>query len=268
MHNLFRFISNNHFGILFLVLEVICIILLANSQPYHNQVLVRATNDVAGGIYDVNSNIGDYFRLNKINRDLAAENAELREQLTYYRSLLAVDTQSVMPDTIYNYVSARVVGNTIDKPANYIVINKGRNDGIEKGMGVLSANGIVGVVSEVSSHYASIISLLHPYSVVSIRFKGNQHLANLKWDAKSYRYAVIEDVPTHLELTIGDTILTSSFSYIYPEDLMVGTIEEIYHTPSGDLNRAKVKLATNFATLRQVYVVKNYYKSELDSITK
>lgn len=268
MHNLFRFISNNHFGILFVVLEVICVMLLAKSQPYHNQVIVRATNDMVGGIYDVNSSIGDYFRLKTINRDLAAENAELREQLTYCRSLLDVAMQGTLVDTTYSYVSARVVGNTIDKPANYIVINKGRNDGIEKGMGVVSDSGIVGVVSEVSSHYATIISLLHPYSVVSVRFKSNQHLANMKWDARSYRYASIEDVPTHLELNVGDTILTSSFSYIYPEDLMVGTIDEVYHTPSGDLNRARVRLATNFATLRQVYVVKNYYKSELDSITK
>jgi Cell shape-determining protein len=267
MYNLIRFFQKHHFVILFLVLEVICFWLLATSQAYHRQSMVNATNDFIGGVCKTGSDIGNYFHLKKVNEQLAEENAKLRQQLSLSFDTAAVQVPDSVVDTIYQYTAARVVSNTINQRNNYIVIDKGRIEGIEKDNGVISSNGIVGVVSDVSDHYATIISLLHNYSVVSVRFKGNQHLANLKWETNDFRYGTIEDIPTHLKLKQGDTVVTSSFSYIFPEDLMVGTIEELYETPTGDLNKAKIRFATNFATLRNVYVIKNNYKSELDFLT-
>lgn len=171
MWNLIRFIQKNHFVILFIVLEVICILMLSRSQNYHKQAVMNTTNNVVGKIYEWGSDVGNYFRLKKTNEQLAEENALLRQQLS-----IAVDTAQSTHivnerDTLYEYIPAQVVNNSINQAKNYIIINKGENDGIMPDMCVVSPDGIVGVVLDVSSHYATILSLLHSNSSVGVSFK-------------------------------------------------------------------------------------------------
>ena len=265
MYNLRRFIIKHHFFILFILLEVISVLLLANSQRFHRNRMVNTTNDVVGKIYEWGSEIGNYFRLNKANEQLAEENAMLRQRLSIvYDTTCSYDIRQ--GDTLYKYIPAQVVNNSTTQANNYIIINKGANDGIERDMSVISTDGVVGVVTDVSRHYASIMSLLHSKSVVGVRIKESQELASVKWETNNYRYGMVEDIPTHILLQKGDTILTSSHSYIFPEDLMVGTVEEFYPTAVDALNKAKIRFATDFATLRHVYVIKNLHKPELDSL--
>ena len=228
--------------------------------------MVNTTNDAVGKIYEWSSAVGYYFHLNTENEQLAEENAMLRRQLS-----VAYDTTSYIydvrdGDTLYEYIPAKVVNNSTNQVNNYIIINKGANDGIERDMSVVSSDGIVGVVTDVSRHYASIMSLLHSKSVVGVRFKNNQEIAGLKWQTNNYRYGIVEDIPTHIVLQYGDTVVTSSHSYIFPEDLMVGTVEEFYPTAVDALSKAKIRFATNFSTLRHVYVIKDLHKPELDSL--
>ena len=266
MYNLRRFIIKHHFVILFILLEVISILLLANSQRFHRNRMVNTTNDVVGKIYEWNSEIGYYFSLNSTNEQLAEENAILRQKLSIMYDTTTCTYNISEGDTLYKYIPAQVVNNSINQANNYIIINKGAVDGIERDMSVVSSEGIVGVVTDVSRHYASIMSLLHSKSLVGVRIKESQELASLKWGTNNYRYGMVEDIPTHIVLNPGDTILTSSHSYIFPEDLMVGTIEEFYPTAVDALNKAKIRFATDFATLRHVYVIKNLHKPELDSL--
>ena len=266
MYNLRRFIIKHHFVILFILLEVISILLLANSQRYHRNRMVNTTNDVVGKIYEWCSEIGNYFRLNKANEQLAEENALLRQQLSVVYDTTTCTYDISQGDTLYKYIPAQVVNNSTNQANNYIIINKGAVDGVERDMSVISTDGIVGVVTDVSRHYASIMSLLHSKSVVGVRIKESQELASVKWETNNYRYGMVEDIPTHILLQKGDTILTSSHSYIFPEDLMVGTVEEFYPTAVDALNRAKIRFATDFATLRHVYIIKDLHKPELDSL--
>ena len=217
MYNLQRFILKHHFVILFILLEVISILLLARSQNFHRNSLVNTSNAVVGKIYEWSSEVGNYFRLNTTNEQLAEENAMLRRQLS-----IVYDTASCIfdvneGDTLYEYIPAQVVNNSTNQTNNYIIINKGAKDGIERDMSVISSDGIVGVVTDVSRHYASIMSLLHSKSVVGVRFKNNQEIAGLKWQTNNYRYGMVEDIPTHIVLQKGDTIVTSSHSYIVPK---------------------------------------------------
>ncbi|MGP1447971.1 MAG: rod shape-determining protein MreC [Candidatus Limimorpha sp.] len=267
MYNLIRFIQKHFSVILFLIIEVGCVILLASSLGFHRQVIFNVTNDAVGWVYEIGSDVGDYFRLKKTNKQLAEENAKLRERLAYGTDTCNEELHVSDSNCIYKFIPAKVVNNSISQTNNYITINKGRTDGVEKDMGVISTDGIVGIVADVSRHYATIISLLHNYSVTSVRFKDNQHLANLRWKTNNFRYGTVEDIPTHLVLNKGDTVVTSSFSYVFPEDMMVGTIEEVLVSPAGDLNQAKIKFATNFSTLRWVYVIQNTNKKEIDSLT-
>ena len=266
MYNLRRFILKHHFVILFILLEVISILLLANSQRFHRNRLVNTTNDVVGKIYEWGSEVGNYFRLNTTNEQLAEENAMLRQQLSVVYDTTTCTYDISQGDTLYKYIPAQVVNNSTNQANNSILINKGRKDGVERDMSVISSDGIVGVVIDVSRNYASIMSLLHSESVVGVRFKNNQEIAGVKWETNNYRYGMVEDIPTHIVLQKGDTVVTSSHSHIFPEDLMVGTVEEFYPTAVDALSKAKIRYATDFATLRHVYVIKDLHKPELDSL--
>jgi len=266
MYNLRRFIIKHHFVILFILLEVISILLLARSQNFHRNHLVSGTNDVVGTLYKWGSDIGGYFSLGKTNEQLAEENALLRGQLSFVADTSKTDYVMQEQDTLYEFIPARVVNNSVNQANNFIIINKGKSDGIERDMGVISSEGIVGVVTDVSRHYASVMSLLHSKSFVGVRFKDSQQLGSLRWNTTNYRYGMVEDIPTHVELHKGDTILTSSYSLIFPEDLMVGTVEEPATASTDALNKTKIKFSTDFAKLRYVYVIRNLYKAELDSL--
>ena len=266
MYNLQRFILKHHFVILFILLEVISILLLARSQNFHRNSLVNTSNAVVGKIYEWSSDVGNYFRLNNANKQLVEENALLRQQLSVKYDTSACTYDINKGDTLYKYISAQVVNNSINQANNYIIINKGAKDGIKPDMSVISTDGIVGVVVDVSRNYASIMSLLHSKSVVGVRFKNNQEIAGLKWQTNNYHYGMVEDIPTHIVLQKGDTILTSSHSNIFPEDLMVGTVEEFYPTAVDALSKAKIRYATNFSTSRHVYVIQDLHKPELDSL--
>ena len=266
MYNLQRFILKYHFVILFILLEVISILLLARSQNFHRNSLVNTSNAVVGKIYEWSSDVGNYFHLNTANEQLAEENAMLRRQLSIVYDTVSSIFDVNEGDTLYEYIPAQVVNNSTNQVNNYIIINKGAKDGIERDMSVISTDGIVGVVTDVSRHYASIMSLLHSKSVVGVRFKSNQEIAGLKWQTNDYRYGIVEDIPTHIVLQKGDTIVTSSHSYIFPEDLMVGTVEEFYPTAVDALNKAKIRFATDFSTLRHVYIIKDLHKPEIDSL--
>ncbi len=267
MYNLFRFIQKHHFVILFLVLEALCVWLMTLTQGYHRQKRINTTNDIVGSVYETGTHLGDYFRLSKINRELAEENALLRQQLTVTFDTTKGYQQVVSPDTVYNFIPARVINSTVNRPNNYILIDKGSADGIAKDMGVVSTNGIVGIVADVSQHYASVMSLLHSYSTISVRFKNDEEqIATLRWENTNYRYGLVDGIPTHLRPRPGDTIVTSSYSYIFPENLMAGTVVELIKSPSGTLNQAKVKYATNFATLTNVYVIQHTDLAAIDSL--
>jgi rod shape-determining protein MreC len=266
MYNLRRFILKHHFVILFILLEVISVLLLARSQNFHRNRMISSSNYMVGKVYEWSSEIGNYFRLNTANEQLAEENAQLRMQLSIVYDTSTCHYDIDHGDTLYKYIPAQVVNNSTNQVNNYIIINKGAVDGIERDMSVISTDGIVGVVTDVSRHYASIMSLLHSKSIVGVRFKTNQEIAGLKWETNNYRYGMVEDIPTHIVLQKGDTVLTSSHSYIFPKDLMVGTVEEFYPTAVDALSKAKIQFATDFATLRHVYVIKDLHKPELDSL--
>ena len=266
MYNLRRFILKHHFVILFILLEVISILLLARSQNFHRNRLVSGTNVVVGNIHEMGSDVGGYFRLRQANKQLAEENALLRKQISVVTDTTTNTYTLLDRDTIYEYIPARVVNNSTGMANNYIIIDKGKVDGIRRDMGVISSEGIVGVVTDVSQHYASVMSLLHSKSFVGVRFKNSQQLASLRWNTGNYRFGMVEDIPTHVELHKGDTVLTSSYSFIFPEDMMVGTVEDPSAFSADALNKAEIRFATNFATLRHVYVIHNLHKPELDSL--
>lgn len=262
MYNLLVFIRKYHAAIVFVLLELLCLIMIVNSLPYQNRKMVNVSNNIAGGMHKTLANWGDYMHLKTQNDILAEHNALLMNQLENVN----VTADSLIINEIYTFIPAHVIKNTIYETNNYIIIDKGMVDGIEPDMGVVCDNGVVGKVVNVSTHFASVMSLLNSYSVLSCRFVDNQYIANVVWDNMNYRYGVVKDIPSHLNINKGDTIVTSGYSNMFPPDIMVGTVEEYNYDKNEMFSKAKLKFSTNFSTLRHVYVVKNNYKSELDSL--
>ena len=262
MYNLLVLLKKYSTTILFVLLELLCIILIVNSLPYQNRKLVSVSNRIAGRWYRIVSNCSDYLHLKTQNDMLAEHNAVLMNQLEN----VSATTDSLIINEMYTFVPAHVIKNTIYETNNYIVIDKGKIDGIEPDMGVICDNGVVGKVVNVSNHFASIMSLLNSYSVVSCRFIDNQYIANVIWDNHNYRYGKVKDIPSHLSINKGDTLVTSGYSSMFPPDIIMGTIEEYDYDENEMFSSAKMKFSTNFSTLRHVYVVKNNYKSEIDSL--
>ncbi len=263
--------------LLFLILEILSILLVVNSQPYHKRKMVNVSNELSGKINAITSQCNAYFDLKEENERLSTTNTMLMNMLGAAQVMYDSTTATFWKDSIpfydtscmksmYHYIPAIVIDNDIYNTHNYIVINKGAESGIEVDMGVISDNGIVGTVANVSRNYASVISVLNPYTVVSAMFKDNSHLANVRWDNEDYRFGVVEDIPSHLVINQGDTLLTSGFAGSYPPNVMIGVVENILPSDNEDFIKARVRFSTNFSTLRNVYIVENNFKQELDSL--
>ena len=262
MYNLFIFIRKYNAVILFILLEVLCLIMIVQSLPYQNRKMANMSNSISGGFHKTTSNWSDYLHLKSENEALTEHNALLMSRL----SCDEVEADTAYYDDVFTYIPAHVVNNSIYSFNNYIIIDKGRIDGIEADMGVICADGVVGKVLNVSNHYASVMSLINSYSILSCRFTDNQYVANVVWDNENYRYGLVKDIPSHLIINKGDTLVTSGFSNSFPANVMVGTIEDDEKNNNGMFSTAKLKFSTNFSTLRYVYVVKNNFKAEIDSL--
>lgn len=263
MHNLIRFFQKNYFVLLFLLLEAIAVLLLVSNQPYHNRITSSVIGNFANSFFSIRANITHYFYLNTENKRLIEENARLLTCLEQYNT-----TQSKRQiDTVFAFIPARVLNTTTHFRTNYIVINKGAKDGIEQNMGIISSEGAAGIITDVSENFATAMSLLHKQINISVRFKKNRHLAHLQWEGNNPNIGSIRHIPTHLILHKGDSIVTSGNSFLFPEGIFVGTIEQIITSSNEDLNTATIRFATDFNTLQHVYVLKNNFRSELDSLT-
>jgi rod shape-determining protein MreC len=261
MRYLFLFLKKQSFFLLFVLLELLAIILLANQNTYHRSGIINSTNAITGFINSTYSGVADYFFLGEANRQLSIENAQLRSA----GAPQSLPSGMVWPDTTYRFIPARVVSNTSRNRNNYIMINKGRSDGIEKEMGLISPRGVVGIIVDVSAHYATAMSLLHKDTRISAKIKSNGQMVNVSWDGMDPRKGLVENIPTHIEPQTGDTIVTSGFSFVFPENLVIGTIGE-NTIPGGNLNKAELIFSSDFNRLYYVYVCKNLASAEIDSL--
>ena len=265
MRNFLLFIYRNNFTFLFLILEIVSFYLLVNYNSYHRATWLSSSNKISGNIYNSYSNATQYLMLQQINEELAKENAYLRSQMpASFKD--SKDYFSLVYDKLnkrqYTYRSARVINNSVNKHFNYITINKGSLNGIEKEMGVISAKGVVGIVKDVSEHYSSVISLLNTRLKISAKLKDKGFFGALGWDGKDYRYAWLNEIPIHASVSVGDVIVTSGYSSIFPEGILIGTVEAVEKDKGESFYRIKVKLSVDFKDLSFVEVISNNMREE------
>jgi rod shape-determining protein MreC len=277
--------------ILFLILEGICFSMIGKSRNMQGNDIVNSSNALTGYVYKKQHDVVYYFQLRRLNDSLMMENANLRNKMAARSNVDTFkDAIATIPVTVkdtvttsvkdssgaikiistpkvkvvkyasYYYIPARVINNSISNSQNYITIDRGADDGIKKGMGVVTGNGIVGRVENVSSHYASVVSVLSDRRISTKLSDGSDGFVTI-WMPGSPDYVMIEKMPLYIKTKRGDSVYTTGYSY-FPENILIGTIAKVDTIKATNTKNLRIRLSTNFRNLQYVYVVKDELSKE------
>lgn len=263
MRNLIDFLARHNHWFLFILLEVLSFILLFHYNSYQGSVWFSSANAVSGKVFEWNASVTQYFSLVDVNKTLTERNIYLErqvEQLTEQLEKAGRDSTeiermqtSVLKDC--NTIPAKVVSCSLNKLNNFITIDKGYADGVRKDMGVVCGTGVVGIVYLVSEHYSVLIPVLSSVSNISCTIRSRGYFGYLHWKGGSPEEAYIDDIPRHARFKLGDVIVTSGYSSVFPPGIVVGKIKHVYNSANGLSYRLKITLSTDFGRLRDVCVI-------------
>lgn len=263
MHNLAEFIQKYYYWFLFLLLEVLSLVLLFQFNGYQGSVWFTSANYVSGKFYEADAAVNQYFSLTKVNEELTQRNVYLEKQVQMLSQQVekATGDSSVLDRSLKTIIAnnhiipAHVISNSINRQDNFITLDKGFNAGVRPDMGVVSGNGIVGMVYQVSDDYSIVIPVLSSQSNISCTIQGRGYFGYLHWTGGSSRYAYVDDIPRHAHFRLYDKIVTSGYSSVFPPGIMVGKIIHVYNSPDGLSYRLMIELSTDFGDLRNVCIL-------------
>jgi rod shape-determining protein MreC len=265
MHRIVAFLLKRYPLFLFVLLEVVAVSMVVTGNNYHKSAFHVGVTDFSGWTYARWSNLTGYFYLRKQNQLLAEENARLKNNLK--SSFRASDRKEfVWNDTLYqqqfHYVSSRVVNSSVNRKKNFLVIDKGRRQGIENDMGVIAPDGIVGMVKQVSANYALVIPVINIDANIAARLKRSEQKGLVHWDGTDFSHAVMKGIPGHTPLQKGDTVITSGQSIFFPEGIRVGYVTDFTKNRSDNFYTIKLRLAVDFNSIHFVYVIRDLLAKE------
>lgn len=269
MRNLFVLLLRYNAFLLFIVLQTISLSLVFSSNSFQRAVLRDNTQQLVGGTQNAYNGVVQYFRLPEINDSLSNQLAELTVLLE--RQGIAKDTTTVVTDGLpayYQLIPAKLISNSVHRRNNYITLNVGTYDGVKKNMAVISHRGVVGIIKGVSGNFASGISLLNSEFSVSARVKELNENGALVWNGEDYRYASLQNIPSHVNLKKGQKVEVNSFSFIFPESTPIGEIESFDSEAGEAFYNIKVRLYEDLKNLGYVYVVNNRQLEEKEALEK
>ncbi len=264
MRNLINFIIDHYHWALFLFLEVIGLTLFFSRDGYQRTSLISSTNSVVGWIYEGKSKVTTFFELAQANEELTSANVylnlrvkQLQDELEQQNGSSTVRKDSVNPLAGYKLIPAKVIQNSVHLKDNLLTIDKGTADGVNKDMGVVSGNGVVGIVYMAGPHYSIVIPVLNTQSNISCMIERRRYFGYLHWTGGASNMAYVDDVPRHARFKLYERMVTSGYSTVFPEGIPVGKIIHVYNSPDGVSYRIQVHLYTDFSTLRDVMVIDN-----------
>lgn len=263
MRNLLEFLAKYNHWFVFLILEVVSMVLLFQYNSYQGSAWFSSANAVTGKLYEWDANVETFFSLTKVNQELTQRNAYLEQEVQKLSdSLVSVtkDSSIYHRDQFallrnYRLIPAKVVANSVDKPGNLMTIDKGSADGIHKDMGVISGTGVVGIVYLVAEHYAIVIPVLNTKSNISCMIQNRGYFGYLRWKGGVSDLAYLEEVPRHAHFKLGDYVVTSGYSAVFPPGVRVGRILHVFNSADGLSYRVQLRLSTDFVRLRDVCVI-------------
>lgn len=264
MKNLLDFIVKYAYFIVFIALEALCLVLLFTANSYQRYGFASSANVVTGSIAEQWASVAQYMTLSEENDALKKENADLRNRLETYRR----NSIPVLGKKGFEYISGSVISATTNREKNSITINSGKNAGVENEMGVIGRDGVVGIISSVSDKYSVVMPIIHPDARISVKLAENGYFGSLSWNGRDVRIAQFTEVPGYVEVEIGDEIVTSGFSAIFPEGIHVGYVKSLEKDLSTDFYSIDVELSTDFHNIKYVYAIKNNNKEEIEKTSK
>ncbi|WP_300704766.1 rod shape-determining protein MreC [Bacteroides sp.] len=274
MRNLLNFLIKYNYWFLFLLLEVTSFVLLFRFNHYQQSVYFTSANGIAGKVYEVSGGITSYFHLKSVNEDLLDRNMLLEQRVSFLEKTLAENgmdsvrlysMERLAPEG-YRIFKASVIKNSLNRENNYITLDRGIQEGIRPEMGVVDANGVVGIVYKTSPHYSLVIPILNSKSSISCKIVGSDYFGYLKWEGGDSRYAYLKDLPRHAEFNLGDTVVTSGYSTVFPEGVIVGTVDDMSDSHDGLSYLLKIKLATDFGKVSDVRVISRSGQEEQNAL--
>lgn len=264
MQQIFNFVIKNKTFLLFLLLFSTALALAIQSHSYHRSQFINSANTLTGGLYGTLNTVSEYFDLKDQNKILIEENRKLREQIANTVSKNNTEIINISADTTkYKIISAKVYKNSYSLPNNYLTINKGKRDSIRQDYGVVTSKGIVGIIEDTSHKYATVMTILSKKSSISAQLKSTNHFGSLEWDTKSSEFTQLKDISKFAPIKIGDTIVTSGKSTIFPKGLNIGIATSKTLDEGGDTYTIDVKLFNDMTNIGHVYIIENKDREEI-----
>ncbi|WP_439128299.1 rod shape-determining protein MreC [Polaribacter sp.] len=269
MQQLIYFFQKFKYFLFFLLLQFIALAITFNNLSFQKSKFINSANAVSGGIYSQVSNISDYFNLKSENELLLEENTRLRNQLDF-KNNSSLDKDSVVIDSTlyfqkYTFLNAKIIKNSYANAFNFLTINKGKKQGVDREMAVINSKGIIGITDNSTSNYTRVQSILNKNSSINARLKNERYFGSLKWNGENYNIVQLTDIPRQAPIKVGDTIETGGRSAIFPEGILIGSVIKVNNTNTVN-NTIDVQLFNDMSNLGAVYVIKNLHKLELQTL--
>ncbi|WP_420575028.1 rod shape-determining protein MreC [Kordia sp.] len=269
MQHIINFLIKNKNFILFLVLLLISLVFTIQSHSYHKSKFINSANWLSGGIYEKANGVSSYFSLEAENERLIEENLRLKSILFNKKDSLStvqyIDSSSY--PTHYLLRSAKIIKNDYSDRNNILLINKGASDSIKTDMGVITSNGIIGVVDQVGGSHATVISILNSVYSINAQLKNNDnHYGSLSWDGKNPNIIQLIDVEKLAIIKESDTIITGGNSTLFPKGIPIGTIKDFKLNTTKNLYDINVQLFNDMTSLEHVYIIENLHREEIDNL--
>jgi rod shape-determining protein MreC len=268
MYRLILFFQRHTLFFFFLLLESLSLYLVVQNNSFHRAGFLNSSNEVVGKMYQNIAELKEYFLLRERMDTLLAENAELRSKVLESYYINFADTILVNDTNLhqqFTYIPAKVINNSVTGKNNYMTINKGSDHGIEEQMGVISPEGVVGIVHHVSKHFCTVVSVLNQKNMkMSAKIVDNNNFGSLEWDGRDPRYAVLENINQEVKVVVGQLVSTTSHSTIFPENIKIGWVDT--YVKENNFYSIKVRLSVDFSNISSVYIVQNNLKREIEAI--
>lgn len=265
MRQIIYFIKKFRYFLLFIVLETLAFIVIVQERSYHQSKFINSANFITGGVYNKVNSVSAFFHLKKDNQLLSEENVRLKNLLEARENKFVLDSFTVKDTSQYfqkyDYSVAKIINNNFTKRNNFLTINKGAKHGLAPDLGVINSKGIIGVIKNVSSNYANVLSILNTNSKINVRLKNSNHFGTLVWDGKDYNITQIIDIPRQALVKAGDTIITGGKSAIFPEGIAIGVVKDFKYEQN-KYQIINIVLFNDMSAIGEVQIVKNLHKDE------
>jgi rod shape-determining protein MreC len=261
MNNLLQFVIRYSAFLLFLLLELVALVLVIRYNENQQSIFINSSSIFSGTLYELTEDAIHYNRLQGTVDSFATETAVLKEKIfNLERSLQKVSPAEKPLDSCilesYKIIEAKVISNTINQRNNHFTIDRGRQDGVKTGMGVISAHGVAGIIDHAGVKYATAISILNSAARISASIQRNAYFGSLVWKEIDPGHMILEDIPKQADILVGDSIITSGYSFIFPKGLFIGTIDKFWTEGGSNYYTIDVRLHEDIGRIDQVYLIK------------